>query len=167
MSPSSADAEESKANAKAAQDVKDVLAELKTEKPEAEASTASEPVIEDNAPEVDRDEKTKLPSGAKELVNFEEKTEKTEQPRDEKDVNEDVKTGEVKSTEKDAEKSIERGHSANYRGRGRGRGGARSVEDRKKFKENMKSDFTAQEETDDPVQIRKQVRLISSIFPTA
>jgi hypothetical protein len=137
-------------NAQSAQDVQNMLAELKGgDKPEiphdtitnetSEDSHAKDGVINDQKPEVAEPNK---PNGT---TDIETKTKDEEVKEDKK---EDADAGDRKEES--------RGHRP-YRGGGRGRGSGRGRGDFKNFKQNIKSDLTNQEETDDPIQIRRQV----------
>ena len=123
-------------NAEAAKDVQRVLAELDAAK-EGEAAKATEAggangVVEDSVEDVKKDghESKDAPAAAH---------------------------GDIEK--KDAEARQSHGDKrGGGRGRGRGgRGGGGRGDQRGQYKNNIKSDLTTQEETDDPVQIRKQV----------
>ncbi len=135
-------------NAHSAQDVQKMLAELKGEsKPETVAASASaekdDPGHANNG-DVKASEKND-PLGSNGVKDSNDRNE--EEAKEEKGA--DGADGD------DRERS--RGYRPS-RGGGRGRGGARGRGNFKSYKENIKSDFTAQQETDDPVMIRKQVR---------
>lgn len=118
-------------NAQAAEDAKKMLAEL-----EGEAATVDEPK-ETNGTAESTDRNDEAPK--------EGKTEATKETTVEKNG--------------DSEKPREhrRNDRSDHGGRGRGRDG-RSNYTPRNYRDNIKSDLTTQEVTDDPVAIRKQVR---------
>ena len=139
-------------NAQSAQDVQNMLAELKGASP-LEKATDSAPVADDDVSQVSnhvenvKDAKTHDAGGENGI--------KASKSNKEDDVGAEKKN---EGTEgEDKERS---GGHRPYRGGARGRGSARGRGDFKSYKKNIKSDLTTQEETDDPVQIRKQVRLL-------
>ena len=133
-------------NAQAAQDVQNMLAELKgSEKPGAAPAAIKQNDAEKAGEKQDTAEADTTVSNGKNGV---------EKPEIEKEDRREEKK------EEGAEESAEhtRGHRA-FRGGGRGRGGDRNRGDFKSYRQNIKSDLTNLEETDDPVQIRRQVML--------
>ncbi len=138
-------------NAQSAQDVKNMLAELKGGgQPEA-ATDSTGP---------DNDEVAQA-SNDKESIDQSESNELAE--KNGVDDLENKKNGESEEGKKDEDVAGEHGEgSQGHRRQHEGykdRGGARGRGDFKSYKQNIKSDLIAQEETDDPVQIRKQVKL--------
>ncbi|OAP55340.1 hypothetical protein AYL99_10313 [Fonsecaea erecta] len=141
-------------NAQAAEEAKKMLAELEDgattkDKPEQTNGTAESKSAEVEAPRESESvaEKASADEGeaAKELDSTAAK-----ETTDEKDA-----TG-------DNVEHRDRGRSDhNSRGRGRGRGGHNNNNSRN-YRDNIKSDVTTQEETDDPVAIRKQVEFYFS-----
>ncbi|KIW22448.1 uncharacterized protein PV07_12333 [Cladophialophora immunda] len=124
-------------NAQAAEEAKKMLAEL-----EGEAA------VEDKPEKVNGTAESKPAEG--------------EAPKE----SESVAAKEAADKEKDASENNgerrDRGRSDyNSRGRGRGRGGHNNYNSRS-YRDNIKSDLTTLEETDDPVAIRKQVEFYFS-----
>ncbi|KAI4096302.1 MAG: hypothetical protein LQ344_001128 [Seirophora lacunosa] len=81
------------------------------------------------------------------------------------DVSDKNNAMEVETATKEPSERVKEGQKWNNRdrgGRGRGRGRARSGKDLENFRKNYKSDLTAQEESSDPVAIRKQVEFYFS-----
>jgi hypothetical protein len=150
--PSQADS-----NAQSAQDVQNMLAELKGSN---QAATTNDPAVAENgevAKASNEDVKEAKVNGSEKKNGAEESESKKED-----------EAKEEKKEENDEDKSGERSRGQRpYRGGSRGRGGARGRGEYKNFKENIKSDLTAQAETDDPVQIRKQVKLPLAWIPVS
>jgi lupus La protein len=142
-------------NAQSAQDVQNMLAELKGgNQPEVAPESAIvkngdlAQVKDDakNAHEAESND-TEAKNGVQDSEN------KKDDPENKKDDAE---------TQKDAEDEGQKrpGSYRPYRGGDRGRGGGRGRGNFSSYKQNIKSDLTTLEETDDPVQIRKQVTLM-------
>ncbi|KIX96239.1 uncharacterized protein Z520_08017 [Fonsecaea multimorphosa CBS 102226] len=123
-------------NAQAAEEAKKMLAEL-----EGEAAVKDEP------------EKT---NGTAESKPAEEAPKESESATAEEAGDEEQNATENKAERRDRGRS-----DHNSRGRGRGRGGHSNYNSRS-YRDNIKSDLTTLEETDDPVAIRKQVEFYFS-----
>ena len=129
-------------NVESAQDVENMLAELKGE-PGAQAAaktaeSAEEVKVEGREWEAEDDYKQDIKSEEKPDTTLKQSETRTEYDRPQRrNVHGDSRPG---------------------RG-GRGRGGFKS----KSYRENIKSDFTSAPETDDPVQIRKQVHRYTEV----
>lgn len=134
-------------NANSAQDVQNMLAELKGEnKPEAIADSTS--VEKDKAGQASNDD-----------VKVLEKHDPVESNgvKDSGDTKEEEAKEEKRADDADGDGRERSGGHRPFRGGSRGRGGGRGRGNFKSYKENIKSDFTTQQETDDPIEIRKQV----------
>lgn len=147
-------ANQADSNAESAQDVKDMLAELK-------GSNQSEIAIDTAA--VENGDVSKGSNGVESR-----KESESNEPGEKNGVRSSESKNEEEGKEEKKEKKEEvaegeRGERSQglrpHHGGATGPGGGRGRGDYKNYKENIKSDVTAQEETDDPVQIRKQVRL--------
>lgn len=144
-------ANQTDSNAQSAQDVQNMLAELKGEgKTEAATESAT---VENGDGEVAQ-ASNKVETAEEPKTNDLKEKNGAEAPENKKadDMGEEKK--EVNSKGENGERS---GEHRPYRGGGRGRGSGRGRGDYKSYKQNIKSDLTTQEETDDPAQIRKQV----------
>lgn len=151
-------------NSQSAQDVQNMLAELKGSR---QTGTATDPTA------VDKDEIAQASDNKENVDESKSKVSAEENGVDDPEIKmngeaeEEKKDGEEKKD--DAEKKDEaiggetgegsQGHRPHHGGY-KGREGARDRGDFKSYKQNIKSDLIAQEETDDPVQIRKQVGLL-------
>jgi hypothetical protein len=141
-------ASQADSNAQSAQDVQNVLAELKADS-RPETTTDSAAVEDGTVAEIgSNEESTKQPetNGSDEKNGSKESGNKNED-----DLKEEKK---VEAIEGDKAEPP-RGHRPH-------RGGARGRGDFKSYKLNIKSNLMAQEETDDPAEIRKQVTLSPS-----
>lgn len=122
-------------NAQSAQDVENLLAEIKSGEQQngsadaANGAATTEPATETKP--TDTEEADIVAAAAKLADNAEKKDQAVE-----------------------GEKKEHHGGRDSGRGRGRGRGSKQN----KSWRENVKSDLTSQQESDDPVAIRKQVR---------
>ena len=116
-------------NAQAAEDAKKMLAELQGE-PTAETDPAG--ASKEQTSDVQQDQRTALDK----VIKAESKDKNDEEESD---------------TKKDRR---ERHDGRSSRGSGRGRGGYQP----RNYRDNIKSDLTSQEESNDPVAIRKQVQ---------
>jgi|SRR5271155_2900059 len=130
-------------NAQSAEDVKKMLAQLKGEAGVTKA--AEEPVETEKTSDVAQEAERSEPAPA----------EKDEEQKPDKEAD---------STETNGDREHDRARRRHDRDDGRssrgGRGGGRGGGFRaKNYKENIKSDLTLLKETDDPVQIRKQVKI--------
>ena len=129
-------------NAQSAEDVKKMLAEL-----DSEAVTKKEGASKDTV-------KTEEPSESK--VNGSESEVKDESTADKEN------TTAVKDEDGDRSPGRRRGdrydRGGRGRGRGRGRGGRGGFQSRN-YRDNIKSDLTTQEESSDPLAIRRQVNI--------
>lgn len=136
-------------NAQSAQDVQNMLAELKGSG-QPGAATDSIATNDDEVAQASNNKQSVDEAKSNDLA----EENGVEDP-------EKKKNGETNEGKKDVGEHGEgsQGHRP-HRGGYRGRGGARGRGDIKSYKQNIKSDLIAQEETDDPVQIRKQVRLL-------
>jgi lupus La protein len=140
-------------NAQSAQDVQNMLAELKGSN---QAATANDSAVAENdevAKADNEDVKEAKVNGSENNGAKESESKEDEAKEEKKEENAEDKSGERSRGQRP------------YRGGSRGRGGARGRGEYKNFKENIKSDLTAQAETDDPVQIRKQVKLPLAWIP--
>ena len=139
-------------NSQSAQDVQNMLAELKGS---GQPGTTTDPTVADN-------DEVAQASNNKESVD----ESKSKMSAEEKGVDnpENETNGKVEEGKKDEDIGGENGEGTQghrpHHGGYKGRGGARDRGDFKSYKQNIKSDLIAQEETDDPVQIRKQVTLL-------
>lgn len=131
-------------NAQSAEDVKKMLAEL-----EGEAQTKTE--ADSTAKEEDDAKPNGTSNGSKD--------EALEESRHEKDVEISAHNRRDQRDGHDRKR-----HDRHDRGGRGGRGGSRGG--RKSFKDNIKSDVTTQEESNDPVAIRKQVRTRTTVTLT-
>ncbi len=136
-------------NAQSAQDVQNMLAELKGGGQPRAATDSTAP---------NNDEVAQASNNNKSLD--ESKSNDSAKKNDVDDA-ENKKNGESEEGKKDGDAANEHGEGSQghrpHRDGYKGRGGARGRGDFKSYKQNIKSDLIAQEETDDPVQIRKQV----------
>jgi hypothetical protein len=136
-------------NAQSAQDVQKMLAELK-------GGNKSEPITgSTTAQNGDAKQASKEAEIKESKTNDSDDRKSAEEPetKTENDLREEEKGGNAEVENGDRSRD-----NRPHRGRGRGRGGGRGRGDFKSYKQNIKSDLTGQDETDDPVQIRKQVR---------
>ena len=133
-------------NAQSAEDVKKMLAEL-----DGEAVAKKEEESKDTA-------KSEEPSESK--VNGSESEVKNESTAD--------KENDAPVKEEDGDRSPDRRRGDRFerggrgRGRGRGRGGRGGFQSRN-YRDNIKSDLTTQEESNDPLAIRRQVHKTPSL----
>jgi lupus La protein len=149
-------ASQADSNAQSAQDVQNMLAELKGSN---QAATTNDSAVAENgevAKASNEDVKEAKVNGSEKNGAKESESKKEDEAKEEKK--------EENAEDKSGERS--RGQRP-YRGGSRGRGGARGRGEYKNFKENIKSDLTTQAETDDPVQIRKQVKLSLAWIPVS
>lgn len=143
-------ASQANSNVQAAQDVQNMLAELKEgSKPE----TATDPAVGESG-----DFEQEGNGVERTQSNIDEPDEKNEAENSESKTQGESEEGKKEGGTKGESGGRSGGHQP-VRGGGKGRGSGRGRGGFKSYKENIKSDVTAQEETDDPVQIRKQVRL--------
>ncbi len=131
-------------NAQSAEDVKKMLAELNGDAVAKEDEDSKDTV------------KTEEPS----------ESEVNGTATDVKDASSVDKENGAPVKEEDGEKSPDRRRGDRFdrggRGRGRGRGGRGGFTNRN-YRDNIKSDLTSQEESNDPLAIRRQVNLTSSL----
>lgn len=141
-------------NAESAEDVKNLLAEFKGESTAPEQSknqavtdeTKTNGVVKENgdaavsssAPEAE-------PAEAEQAAAEQSKSTQTENGKDD--------TTAEKPRERKSQDHGQSNRGGGGRGRGRGRGGFHN----RSLRQNIKSDLTTQEESNDPVEIRKQV----------
>lgn len=135
-------------NAQSAQDVQNMLAELKGSQSDSGTAAAAAAEGKDVAQGSNGIESTEAKTNDVDENN----NAKVSDSKNEAEPEEDKKN---EGTEPD--KGGRSGGHQPSRGGARGRGGGRGRGDFKSYKKNIKSDLTAQQETDDPVQIRKQV----------
>jgi lupus La protein len=153
-------------NAQSAQDVQNMLAELKGgNQPEVAPESAivkngDLAQVKDDAKNTHEAESndTEAKNGVQDSEN---KKDDPENKKDDAETQKDDKSEEgIKQKDAEDEGQKRPGSYRPYRGGDRGRGGGRGRGNFSSYKQNIKSDLTTLEETDDPVQIRKQVTLM-------
>jgi lupus La protein len=146
-------------NAQAAQDVQNMLAELKGSK---QPEVAPESAVAQNGDLAQASNDAKNTNEV-EPNNSEGKNgvEDSANQKDDPEIKKDDKAEEgMKQKDAEVEGQKRPGGYRPYRGGDRGRAGGRGRGNFNSYKQNIKSDLTTLEETDDPVQIRKQVSLL-------
>jgi len=157
-------------NAQSAQDVQNMLAELKgSNQPEAAPESAvvknGDLAQASNNAKNTNEVESKESEGKNGVEDSGNKKDDPEIEKDHPEIKKDDKADEGLK-QKDAEDEGQKRPDGwrPYRGGDRGRGGGRGRGNFNSYKQNIKSDLTTLEETDDPVQIRKQVRPLITLY---